>query len=330
MRLQRDREIGISEYAPGAEIVADGWLFTSGGVWFNSREPEIRQYARCPECRKIDTYLEAERPSRDCSRCGTKLIGKFLPRYYIRPDGFTTLVTDPVRRPGMSRRPGARTTEVFLLEGAARGDFRSHRVKGVTFAEKSGGRLFLANSGFQYSGYQICRKCGRGFTEAPSDRTHETPWGTKCTGSVKRLDLAHEITTDILQMRFHDCTPVPPPITERPFWMSFVAAFLNGASDALNIKGSDLGGTYHGWSEESYVGELVVYDRIPGGAGHISRIVTDLGGVLEAALARVRDCKCPDLEASCYACLRSYNNQFYWEQLRRKPVIDWLSRILRN
>ena len=210
MRLQRDREIGISEYAPGAEIVADGWLFTSGGVWFNSREPEIRQYARCPECRKIDIYLETERPSKECSRCGTKLSGKFLPRHYIRPDGFTTLVTDTVRRPGMSRRPGARTTEVFLLEGAAREDFCGHRVKGVTFAEKSGGQLFLANSGFQYRGYQVCRKCGRGFTEVPSDRTHETPWGTKCTGSVKCLDLAHEITTDILQLRFHGCTPAPP------------------------------------------------------------------------------------------------------------------------
>jgi ATP-dependent helicase YprA (DUF1998 family) len=112
--------------------------------------------------------------------------------------------------------------------------------------------------------------------------------------------------------------------------MSFVAAFLNGASDALSINVNDLGGTYHGWSEESYVGELVVYDRIPGGAGHISRIVDDLEVVLEAVLTRVRDCKCPDLEASCYACLRSYNNQFYWEQLKRKPVIDWLSRILRS
>jgi hypothetical protein len=328
MRLQRDREIGISEYAPGAEIVADGWLFTSGGIWFNSREPEIRKYARCPECRKIDRYLETERPSKECSRCGTKLSGKFLPRPYIRPEGFTTLVTDTVRRPGMSRRPGARTTEIFLLEGAAPKDFREHRLKGISFAEKRGGQLFLANSGFQYRGYQVCRKCGRGYPEEPLNKTHETPWGTKCTGSVLRMDLAHEIMTDILQLRFRDCTPSPPPIMEKPFWMSFVAAFLNGASDALNIKGSDLGGTYHGWTEESFVGELVVYDRIPGGAGHISRIVTNLEDVLKAALERVRDCKCPDLEASCYACLRSYNNQFYWEQLKRKPVIDWLSRIL--
>ena len=328
MRLERDREIGISEYAPGAEIVADGLLFTSGGVWFNSREPDIRQYARCPECRQIDRYLESERPSRSCSRCGTRLTGKFLPRSYIRPDGFTTLVTDQVQRPGRSRRPGARASEVFLLEGAANDDFKPHSVKGIAFAEKKGGKLFLANSGYQFRGYHICRRCGRGFPKVPTGRTHTSPWGTACSGRTKVLDLAHEIRTDILQLRFQGCVPPAPFTTERAFWLSFVAAFLNGASDALNIDAGDLGGTYHGWSEESYVGELVVYDRIPGGAGHIQRILDQLDRVLNAALIRVRDCKCPDVEASCYACLRSYGNQFYWEELKRKPVYEWLGSIL--
>jgi len=328
MRLQRDREIGISEYAPGAEIVADGFLLTSGGVWFNSKEPNIRQYARCPECRKIDMYLESERPSRVCSRCKTRLTGKFLPRFYIRPDGFTTLVTDPVQRPGRTRRPGARASEVFLLEGAADEQFQPHSVKGVTFAEKQGGRLFLANSGYQFRGYQICRRCGRGFSKNPKGQTHKTPWGTTCSGRIKVLDLAHEIRTDILQLRFQDCTPAAPLIVDRAFWLSFVSTFLNGASDALNIDAVDLGGTYHGWSEESYVGELVIYDRIPGGAGHITRILEKLDAVLDAAHSRVRDCKCPDLEASCYACLRSYGNQFYWEELKRRPVIEWLGSIL--
>ncbi len=328
MRLERDREIGISEYAPGAEIVADGLLFSSGGIWFNSREPDIRQYARCPECRKIDTYLESERPLPNCSRCGTLLTGKFRSRFYIKPYGFTTLVTDHAKRPGRSRRPGARASEVFLLEGAAEEEFKRHSLKGITFADKCNGRLFLANSGYRFGGYYLCRRCGRGFPQQPSGRSHTTPWGTDCTGIIKRLDLAHEIRTDILQLRFQSCNPAPPPTTERAFWLSLTTAFLNGASDALNIDMSDLGGTYHGWSEESFVGELVVYDRIPGGAGHITRILEKLDVVLEAAYKRVHDCKCPDLEASCYACLRSYSNQFYWEELKRRPVIDWLGAIL--
>lgn len=328
MRLERDREVGISEYSPGAEIVADGYLFTSGGIWFNSKEPEIRHYARCPECRKIDTYLEIERPSRSCTRCGTRLTGKFMPRSYIRPDGFTTLVTDPVRLPGRSRRPGARTSEVFLLEGADPDKFKEHAVKGVFFAEKEGGRLFLANSGYEFNGYHICRKCGRTLDKPLSMKMHETPWGTRCGGNILCLDLAHEFTTDILQLRFHGCTPAAPDRTNRSFWLSFVATFLNGASDSLNIDASDLGGTYHGWSEESFIGELVVYDRIPGGAGHIRRIVDNLETVLKVGLERVEKCKCPDLEASCHACLRNYGNQFYWGELKRRPVIEWLSSIL--
>lgn len=328
MRLERDREIGISEYSPGAEIVADGYLFTSGGIWFNSKEPEIRYYARCPQCRKIDTYHETERPSRSCTRCGTRLSGKFLPRLYIRPDGFTTVVSDSVRLPGRSRRPGARTSEVFLLEGADPDKFQAHALKGVFFAEKKGGRLFLANSGYEFNGYQICRKCGRSFEKPPSNRTHETPWGSRCSGNVVCVDLAHEFHTDILQLRFHGCTPAAPDIRDRSFWLSFVSTFLNGVSDSLNIDASDLGGIYHGWSEESFIGELVVYDRIPGGAGHIRRIVNNLGTVLQAGLERVENCKCPDLEASCYACLRNYGNQFYWEELKRRPVIEWLSNIL--
>jgi len=331
MRLERDREIGISEYSPGAEIVADGYLFTSGGIWYNSREPDIRQYARCPQCRKLDTYSETVRAIRECSRCKTRLTGKFLPRFYIRPDGFTTLVKDKPKLPGRSRKRGAPTSEVFLLEGAGLENFESHSIHGISYAIKEGGRLFLANSGFKFNGYYICRRCGRGFLQEHNNTTHETAWGTQCSGTIKRMDLAHEIVTDILQLRFADCSPPAPPIADnRPFWLSFVSAFLNGASDALDIDIGDLGATYQGWTEESFIGELVIYDRIPGGAGHIQRILNDLENVLNATLKRVQDCHCKDLEASCYACLRNYNNQFYWDELKRRPVIEWLSRILES
>jgi len=328
MRLQRDREVGISEYAPGAEIVADGYLFKSGGIWFNSKEPEVRQYARCPGCRKLDTYLETERPSLNCTRCGKRLSGIYTPRRYLKPDGFTTMVRDEVERPGRHRRRPPRTSEVFLLEGAAPDAFQAHTIRGVSYAKKKEGRLFLANSGYKFNGFYVCRKCGRAYTDNPGAAVHETPWGSRCAGRFIKLDLAHEFTTDILQLHFEKCIPSPPPISAHAFWRSLVAAVLNGASDALNIDLTDLGATHHGWTEESFIGELVIYDRIPGGAGHTDRIVGNLGAVLNAALARVRNCKCPDIDASCYACLRSYGNQFYWDELRRRPVIEWLSSVI--
>jgi hypothetical protein len=328
MRLERDREVGIAEYAPGAEIVADGYLLRSGAIWFNSREPEVRWYSRCPNCRKISTCLESATLSATCDRCGTAITGRNVPKRYLKPDAFSTNASDPPEEPGMYRRRPPRNSEVFLLEGANPEDFKGHSIPGVSYGVKPNGRMFRANSGYDFSGFQVCRKCGRAFDSTPRGNVHEAPWGGKCMGRLITLHLAHEIVTDILQLRFNQCKPPAPQLQDRAFWLSFEASFLHGCTDALGIEPNDLGGTYNGWTDGSWVGELVIYDRVPGGAGHINRIVEKLDQVLQAALERVRDCKCGDIASSCYACLRTYNNQFHWGELQRKPVIDWLSAIL--
>ena len=326
MRMERDREIGISEYAPGSEVIADGKLFRSGAVWYKSKEPDIRWYVRCPDCRTIETTkFENERPPKICRICGKKLTGNS--RKYFRPDGFSTLVKDVAENPRLHRRPPPPTSEIFLLEGTEDDKFEDHSVRGISYGVKEDGKLFRANSNYKYKGFHICRKCGRGFDSFPKNKGHESPWGGRCGGKLVKLDLAHEIVTDILQLRFQNCSPHAPSVQDKTFWHSLLAAVLNGAGDALDIAAGDIDGTYHGWREGSNIGELVIYDRIPGGAGYIFRINQNLDKVLKAALARVEDCECKDENSSCYACLRSYKNQFYWEHLQRKPVIEWLRQI---
>lgn len=322
MRLERDREIGISEYAPGAEVIADGKLLRSGAVWFKSKEPDIRWYVRCSECRTIETTeFENQKPSEVCRICGKKLKGSQR-RKYFRPDGFSTLVKDVIENPRLHRQPPPRASEIFLLEGTD--EFRPHpNIRGINYGIKKDGKLFRANSNYEFRGFHICRNCGRGFQNPPTKKGHESPWGGRCSGSLVKLDLAHEIVTDILQLRFKNA----PGIRDKTFWLSLLSAFQNGACDALDIATGDIEGTYHGWREDSPVGELVIYDRIPGGAGYIPRIIENLDKVLNATLFRVRDCECKDETSSCYACLRSYRNQFYWDYLQRKPIIDWLTKM---
>jgi superfamily II DNA/RNA helicase len=324
MRLERDREVGIAEYAPGSEIVADGHLLRSGAVWFKSREPDVRFYTRCPQCRKISTYLETEQPQAACTRCGTQVIAP--PKRYIKPDAFSTLASDAPIEPGMFRKRPPRNSDVFLLEGSE--EFQDHAIAGVSYGIRRSGKMFRANSGYRFRGFNICRKCGRWFEGAPK-RPHETPWGSQCSGQKIELHLAHELVTDILQLRFNQCTPPAPKLDDKEFWLSFQSAFLNGCCDALGIDANDLGATFNGWQDGAWIGELVIYDRVPGGAGHIERIVDNLDDVLRATLSRVEDCKgCSDAEASCYACLRTYSNQSQWAQLKRAPVIHWLSAVL--
>lgn len=320
LRLERDREIGISEYAPGAEIIADGKSFKSAGLWFNSQEPEIWWYACCPSCRSIERTRETERPPASCSKCGTFLS---LTSRCLRPDAFSTAVMDEAALPTLSRARPPRTSEIFLLEGAI--DFTPHHdCKGVDCGKKANGLLMRVNRGYKFKGFNICMACG---TSLQAPGPHLSPWGSRCNGQDKALDLAHEIKTDICQLRFSRCAPPAPLLVSenRAFWLSFTQAFLHGATDALGISPSDIDGTFHGWEQGDLKGELVIYDRIPGGAGHIDNILENLETVLRAALHRVENCACGDLEASCYACLRGFGNQFDWPDLKRKPVIDWLS-----
>ncbi|MGP1419696.1 MAG: DUF1998 domain-containing protein, partial [Sphaerochaetaceae bacterium] len=64
---------------------------------------------------------------------------------------------------------------------------------------------------------------------------------------------------------------------------------------------------------------IIIYDAVPGGAGHSRRLVTDDGKplqmILEKAYQRMTECNC---DPSCYNCLRSYDNQKIHDILDRK------------
>jgi ATP-dependent helicase YprA (DUF1998 family) len=70
----------------------------------------------------------------------------------------------------------------------------------------------------------------------------------------------------------------------------------------------------------------MIYDNVPGGAGHARRIGDHFDVVLRAALHRVEDCECGP-ETSCYECLRNYANQPYHELLARQPAINVLQQL---
>lgn len=72
---------------------------------------------------------------------------------------------------------------------------------------------------------------------------------------------------------------------------------------------------------------LVLFDNVPGDAGHVKRVYEELASVFEAAYQRVNS-ECCDPETSCYEYLRNYRNQPYHDELQRGTVRDFLSQIL--
>ena len=80
VELSRDRAIAISEFAPGAQVVARKQVFTSGGLYIASSEdkPERFWFSQCPACFQIRT---ARRKDDLAGQCESP--AKTAPRYSI-------------------------------------------------------------------------------------------------------------------------------------------------------------------------------------------------------------------------------------------------------
>jgi ATP-dependent helicase YprA (DUF1998 family) len=71
---------------------------------------------------------------------------------------------------------------------------------------------------------------------------------------------------------------------------------------------------------------LVLFDNVPGGAGHVRRVAQQLPEVVQAAWDRVARCEC-GLETSCYECLRNFYNQWCHDQLQRGRAREFFSGL---
>ena len=195
---------------------------------------------------------------------------------------------------------------------------------------KRNATLFRANTGYDGGGFRLCLTCGRALDAQDVRRQiHPRPYGGDCTGRPQSVALAHLFTTDVLQLRFPG-TASTPGVDDRPFWLTLSTAFAVSACRTLNIAANDLDGTYQSTTETGRTGELVMYYRVPGGAGHVRRIADRLGDVLAATrglLARCENAEC-GATSSCYACLRSYRNQFDWDDLDRSSPLAWIGGLL--
>jgi hypothetical protein len=210
-------------------------------------------------------------------------------------------------------------------------DQEGQRFKGFSVQHRYSklGKLALVNSGPVGQGFRICRSCGFGTPVVPlgtggakrPSGTHETPMGKHCNGTLQTLHLGHQFITDVLELRFE-----AEQWCGDSMWQSLCYAILEGASSALEIKRDDMDGTlYHYASGQPPA--IVLYDTVPGGAGHVREIRQELPAVLEAALRRVDACECQET-TSCYECLRGYRNQYLHQQLARGPVRDFLKELL--
>ncbi len=321
--LSRDLSSAIYEFAPGAELVAGGLLWTSGGVYrLPDRELITKYYAVCRAC---GGYREGDEPLDPiCPSCDAQHTGR--PRRYCVPE-FGFVAQRNAKRPGMSppRRSWNGMTYVLSLASEVQ-EATWQLANGGTVTTRAGsrGQLIAVSEGPGLAGYLICDWCGWG-TQAARKVPDKHPHLLRerdCTGPLQSRSLAHRYETDILAISFD---ALAAPLADNDHWRSTLYALLEGVSERLQISRDDIDGTLY--PTPSGRTSLVIFDAVPGGAGSAIRIARSFDEVVRAALDRVERCDCGE-ETSCYGCLRGYRNQPFHEQLRRGAAVDFLRPLV--
>jgi hypothetical protein len=327
IQLERDLRIAISEFAPGSQVVANGYVWESTGLMVvKNRTWPIYWYAICPKCNRFYIRvgtLENTPPSIPCKIHGNiprREVHKFITPIF----GFVTSKEYEPQKPGESRPKKEFTTRPYFFN-YKEPEEKEYRISKFTIKCKysSDGELAVVSKGRREGGFWICFTCGAAFSERHRGN-HKTPYGIVCSSVLRGpLNLGYTFKTDVLSIFFEE-----PQLLKKEdnFWFSLLYAILEGASQALGIRRQDLDGCLYP-SEEGIM--LILFDNVPGGAGHVKRLMSEenFNDVLKSSLARVKNCSCGP-ETSCYGCLRNYQNQFCHEHLKRGIILKFLEENL--
>jgi len=318
LRLQRDLSDAIREYAPGSEVVADKRIWRSGSVVFFRDTVRDREYRICEICNYLQISPEAGIPLTDqtteCPVChSTPSKRRREVSRFVIPDGFRA---DP-KKSGQPAKQYVRVEPNLMRSALIPGRALREEVLGphVYYAYERDGELLYVNEGVFGRGFEI--PLVGGLAEIVSDVR------------PVRVSLGHIQRTDNLHLRFMGSSSlkVPPP-DDFSFWLSLMYALIQGASHALQIERRDIDGVLYPRLEDGGWGQSVVlYDDVPGGAGHVQQIRDNFYLVLHEANRTVH-CQDCGPETSCYHCLRDYSNQTYHPLLKRGPVADFLDTLL--
>lgn len=328
LQLARDLQMAIAEYAPGAQVVADGKMYTSRYIRKAPGKNTGTSWEKgyyCPKCPKCGQPNFTKEPisaaGRECVSCHT-VISKYSWMRTLEPRmGFCA---EKDWKPVPMHRPehDYKTDDYYI------GDPHRNVISKLTFLVNQQYLQIESTSNdslvvIGQTDYKVCAACGYADeSELPSD--HKNMRGYPCPnheGKYTEYRLSHDFKTDVAKITFATAAAENFEVM-----LSVLYALLEGLSREMEIERTDIKGCLFRTSVDGVlVYSVVLYDAVAGGAGHVRRLVTEDGKAFQKVLARalsvVDQCEC---DSSCYQCLRNYYNQKIHDQLDRKKASGFL------
>lgn len=330
--LSRDLSLAISEYAPGSEVIVDGRKYTSRYLFLphNGYSLPTMYYCECDKCHSINTHLNKNHfvPGCTCRYCGTSLNTSGLKvREYVSPIfGF---VADRKNKDTKRMKPfKTYASDIYYVGNNLSSSEELNNV--ITVTEHTDEKLLVLNE----NNFFYCSNCGYTVLDRREMRTwisrsHNEYRGRTCSACGGRLNLTHlghSYRTDIIRIGFNNIQEM----YDRDTAISVLFAILEGISMTYNIERNDIGGLIFSINQTKPY-DLILFDTVSGGAGHVKRLKDDksLLDVLTNALKKVSQ-DCCDEDTSCYNCLRTYSNQRLHNHIKRGLAKNALATIIRK
>ncbi|CZR97310.1 putative ATP-dependent helicase Lhr [Clostridioides difficile] len=194
-------------------------------------------------------------------------------------------------------------------------------ANGKEFNHRFGQQIRLVNIGpadkvqDQKLGYPICTVCGATRSPYASDKDianfmemHEKT----CSKPPSNIVLSADSTVDGLLFT---------GLEEQADAVNLAEALRIGASLTIEMEANDL--QYLVIANDDDTFDVFLYDSMPGGSGLLQQMIDNWVEMIQRAVTSLNQCsgRC---EASCYDCMKTYNNVFVHKLLDRQNAVQLL------
>lgn len=323
--LTRDMKIAISEYTPDFEIMVDKKKIVSRYINKFKDLLHIYHYEYENWHKAILKYSHIESEFK-CPNCG-KNIANDKNNFYITPRyGFTGEIEISVDTTVKPKRSYS-SPITYIGNGEIEGE--EYVINDIlSFYTVKNDELLVVNQ----NPFFVCKECGysrldknNGHLPKIKDKDyHKKAYGFKSSEysnqTLERAELGYSYKTDVLKLI------MKLEISSYNQAISTLHALLEGIAQAFDIERNDIDGNF---INEDNKNIFVLFDTVPGGAGHVKRLLDkeEMKKAIQYAFEKVNQNYC---ESACYSCLKNYNNQRYHEFLRREEAKKVLQKIIEN
>ncbi|MBQ8425790.1 MAG: DEAD/DEAH box helicase [Clostridia bacterium] len=346
VEISRDLSMAIAEYAPGCEVVVDGKLITSRYI---KKAPnkgwKKYDFKYCPNCKSLNVAVHSEvnENLKECQnqKCKAELKGN--KKSFIIPE-FGFKADRKIEKPTLIKPERTFRTEAsYITRGennSIEEEYKYNNLR-VNVSSITNGYMAILTS----DDFYVCETCGYAkevkeleensksknkdnsalyFINSINEK-HKNIEGNICSCErLKKLSLGYHFETDVVKIRFEKMTGSMEEA------QSILQALIIAASRVLDIDNNEIAGCLQYYNLNRY--NYILYDRTPGGAGHVKRLCNKdtMLEIIKEAYRLSSECSCGDSEgdSSCYNCLRTYQNQKHHDKLKRSYVTKYFNNIL--